>query len=232
MNHSCLTLESKICLIWIKKGGLMRKIVILLLICNLLFAGLVRAAEEGVEEDAIIVKASQVHYKEDSFKGEGGITLVKRDIIARAEEGEYFKNENRAVLVNEVEVEYDKGNVKADKMTALLKVEEYTFNNNVVLKHQLEDGEFDLKSPYLLMYFTDNSFEARKGVVIDYNGRTLKGDNVDYNDQEQLLELSGNVYIEEDNGDWVKGNQAVFYLETEEFTVDGGVELEIKITSN
>ncbi|AZO93168.1 hypothetical protein [Halocella sp. SP3-1] len=155
--------------------------------------------------------------------------IIRNDIVSKAEEGEYFKNENKIVLRNEVRVEYDKGNIAAEKMSALLETEEYTFNDNVILRCRLEDKDFKLKAPYLLMYFTDNSFAARKGVIIEYNRRTIKGDNVKYNSKKKLLNFSGNVCIEEDNGDWVKGDKAVFYLEKAEFIVGGEVSMEVKI---
>ncbi|MFP4017486.1 MAG: hypothetical protein ACLFUI_10690, partial [Halanaerobiales bacterium] len=115
---------------------------------------------------------------------------------------------------------------------AWINEDRYIFEDDVDMIQNLDDGEFSLLSPYLELMKEDNSFKANKGVVIEYNGRTLKGDEVLYNDQEETLELISNVYIEEEDGDWVRSKRAVFYLKTEEFSAEGDVELEIDISSD
>ena len=67
--------------------------------------------------------------------------------------------------------------------------------------------------------------------MINYKGRILKGETVFYNEEEETLELIKDVYIEEDNGDWVKSERAIFYLKTEEFVAEGNVELEVDLAA-
>ncbi|MFP4662343.1 MAG: LptA/OstA family protein [Halanaerobiales bacterium] len=188
--------------------------------------------EEGgnsTGEDSLIIKTSRVSTSDDIIKGSDGITMIKGDVEINAIEGLYYENENRAELEGDVILSHDKGEINSKKMETRINEDRYIFEDEVSMIQHLDDGAFTLESPYLELMKEDNSFKANKGVVIVYNGRTLKGDEVFYNDQEETLELISNVYIEEEDGDWVRSKQAVFYLKTEEFSAEGEVELEIGI---
>jgi lipopolysaccharide assembly outer membrane protein LptD (OstA) len=117
-------------------------------------------------------------------------------------------------------------------LTALLDQDEYIFSGEVVLLQLLEEDDFQLETPFLKLLTGDNSFSVEKGAVIYYDQRRLEADLVTYNDQEQTLKLVNNVRIEEENGDWIKSQQAIFYLDSGEFIADGEVELELDISSN
>lgn len=213
--------------------------IIVFLFSVFLFADAVEAAKnvEAVEskaaaEETLIIKTGLLKSTDGKIEGTKGMTLVKGDVEINSEQGIYYEDERRAEIEGDVILVHDKGEISSETMEAWINDDRYIFKENVNMLQSLEDGEFSLKSPYLELLKEDNSFTANQGVVIEYNGRTLKGEEVLYNDQKQTLELIANVYIEEDNGDWVRSERALFYLETEEFTAEGSVELELDITSD
>lgn len=207
----------------------MKKVLLSLLLIFVVSSGIFAEENKVEKEEFLIMKVGHFEKKEEKIVGKGGVTLLKGNVEIKAEEVLFFEEEKRAEILDNVYLIHDKGEIYSDIMEAWLSEDRYIFQNNVKMIQNLADGKFNLKSPYLELLKEDNSFKAEKGVVINYNGRTLKGDRVLYNDQEEILELIDNVYIEEDNGDWVKSEKAIFYLETEEFNAEGGVELEIKI---
>ncbi len=213
--------------------------IIVFLFSVFLFADAVEAAKnvEAVEskaaaEETLIIKTGLLKSTDGKIEGTKGMTLVKGDVEINSEQGIYYEDERRAEIEGDVILVHDKGEISSETMEAWINDDRYIFKENVNMLQSLEDGEFSLKSPYLELLKEDNSFTANQGVVIEYNGRTLKGEEVLYNDQKQTLELIANVYIEEDNGDWVRSERALFYLETEEFTAEGSVELELDIASD
>ena len=224
--------------------------IMVFLSSGFLFTGTVKAAEstagnaemaesnasvEGngqAEEETLIIKTGLLKSTDGKIEGTNGMTLVKGDVEINSEQGIYYEDERRAEIEGDVILVHDKGEISSETMEAWINDDRYIFKENVNMLQGLEDGEFSLKSPYLELLKEDNSFTANQGVVIEYNGRTLKGEEVLYNDQKQTLELISNVLIEEDNGDWVRSDRALFYLETEEFTAEGSVELELDIASD
>lgn len=193
----------------------------------------VEAEQDGgdVTEETLIIRTGHLKQSGDKIEGTGGITMIKGDVNITGNRGIFFEEEEKAEISGDVLLEHDKGRIESQEMMGWIQQDRYIFEKNVSLIQQLDDGSFDLEAPYLELLTVDNSFQAREGVVIEYNERTLKGNEVDYNDNEQTLSLSGNVYIEEEDGDWVRSETAIFYLDTEEFNADGSVELEIKISS-
>ncbi|MFW5986118.1 MAG: hypothetical protein ACOCQH_02030 [Halanaerobiales bacterium] len=191
------------------------------------------AEQDGgdVTEETLIIRTGHLKQSGDKIEGTGGITMIKGDVNITGNRGIFFEEEEKAEISGDVLLEHDKGRIESQEMMGWIQQDRYIFEKNVSLIQQLDDGSFDLEAPYLELLTVDNSFQAREGVVIEYNERTLKGNEVDYNDNEQTLSLSGNVYIEEEDGDWVRSETAIFYLDTEEFNADGSVELEIKISS-
>lgn len=206
------------------------KNILLSLLLLLLISSVLLAEEDMAEKkESLIMKVGHFEKKEEKIMGTGGVIVLKADIEITAKESIYYEKEKRAEISNDVHLVHDKGEISSNTMEAWLEDDQYIFQGNVRMVQNLTDGKFNLMSPYLLLFKEDNSFQAKRGVVIEYNERTMKGEEVIYNDQEETLELIGNVYIEEENGDWVRSERAVFYLETEEFNAEGGVELEIKI---
>jgi len=187
------------------------------------------AEGDGESSEKILIKAGKLHYLDDRYEGTGGVTFIKGDTEVTGEQGVLYEAENRADLTGGVFLEHDKGEIKAARLSAWLKEDRYLFKEEVSLLQKLEDGDFSLEAPELEVMLDTDSFKATQGAIVRYNNRTLKGDTVIYNDQEQTLELTDNVLIEEEDGDWIKCARALFYLETEEFIAEGSIELELEI---
>lgn len=210
--------------------------IILLLVSILLgysgfFSGEIRAVEASAGKNALIIKTGRLNSTEGRIEGSDGVVLIKGDVEIKGEKLLYFEKEKRAEISGGIKLTHEKGEISSQSMEAFVEVDRYIFREEVKMLQRLEEGDFNLSSPYLELLKESNSFRASRGVVINFKGRTLKGEEVFYNDQEETLELVKNVYIEEDNGDWVKSERAVFYLKTEEFIAEGNVELELDLST-
>ena len=191
------------------------------------FNGEIRGEEGSARKNALIIRTGRLNSTEGRIEGSDGVVLIKGDVEIKGEKLLYFEKEKRAEISGGIKLTHEKGEISSQSMEAFVEVDRYIFREEVKMLQRLEEGDFNLSSPYLELLKESNSFRASRGVVINFKGRTLKGEEVFYNDQEETLELVKNVYIEEDNGDWVKSERAVFYLKTEEFIAEGNVELEL-----
>lgn len=195
------------------------------------FNGEIRGEEGSARKNVLIIRTGRLNSTEGRIEGSDGVVLIKGDVEIKGEKLLYFEKEKRAEISGGIKLTHEKGEISSQSMEAFVEVDRYIFREEVKMLQRLEEGDFNLSSPYLELLKESNSFRANRGVVINFKGRTLKGEEVFYNDQEETLELVKNVYIEEDNGDWVKSERAVFYLKTEEFIAEGNVELELDLST-
>ncbi len=207
-------------------------LIIFIITCTLFtFSANLLAEDKNEEKETVFIKAGHMKYVENIIEFENGVEIKRDETLMNAPSGNYNKDKKQALLENGVKVKYDKGNVESKTMTGFLNEDKYIFKQEVVLNHTLEDEKtFKLQAPYLEMLSKTNSFTAKQGVIINHDGRILKSKTADYEDENEILKLSGDVYIKED-GDWIKSDKAEFNLgsEKEEFTADGNVELELDI---
>lgn len=184
-------------------------------------------AETVENEKAVYINASRLEYQEEKTILSGGVRIRKDDTIINARQGELFRDEQKMILEEEIDVEYSDGRVKSKLLTAFLQSEEYIFENEAVLNYVLSDGEeMILHSDYLKIFGDDSSFTAEKNVEIDYDNQKFKGDKADYDGESEMMELTGNVEIEEEE-DWVRSDRATFNLKEGEegYTAEGNVEI-------
>lgn len=208
-------------------------LVFLMFLSQAVFTISVLAAEEDqningeANENTVYINASHLEYQEDKTILSGGIKIRKKETVINALQGELFRDERKMILEKEIDVEYPDGKVKSKLLTAFLEKEEYIFENEAVLNYTLSDGKkMILESDYLKIFGEDNSFTAKENVEIDYDQQKFKGDNADYNGESEMLELTGNVRIEEDD-DWISSDKATFNLQEGEegYTAEGNVEI-------
>lgn len=210
-------------------------LVFLMFLSQAVFTISVLAAEEDqningeANENTVYINASHLEYQEDKTILSGGIKIRKKETVINALQGELFRDERKMILEKEIDVEYPDGKVKSKLLTAFLEKEEYIFENEAVLNYTLSDGKkMVLESDYLKIFGEDNSFTAKENVEIDYDQQKFKGDNADYNGESEMLELTGNVRIEEDD-DWISSDKATFNLQEGEegYTAEGNVEIKM-----
>ncbi|MCF8001592.1 MAG: hypothetical protein K9K76_07050 [Halanaerobiales bacterium] len=186
--------------------------------------------ENQSEADTVYINADQLEYKDETTILSGNLVIRKNDTTIKAQKGELFRKENKLSLEDEIKVDYEDGEVQAKNLTAFLENEKYIFENQVVLNYNLEDNEnnMNLESGYLEIFGDNNSFNAKENVFIKYEGRNFKGDNAEYNGEEEIMYLTGNVMIEEGE-DWVKSDKAKFFLGSEDkgYTAEGNVEIKM-----
>jgi len=219
---------------YIDKHKISGTIILTFFIFNFLISAAALAqteAEDAPEENdnAVYINASRLEYQEDKTILSGGVKIRKDDTTINARQGELFRDEQKMILEEEIDVEYPDGKVKSKLLTAFLETEEYIFENEAVLNYILSDGEeMVLLSDYLKIFGDNNSFSAEKNVEIDYDNQKFRGDKADYNGETEMMDLTGNVEIEEDQ-DWVRSDRATFNLKEGEegYTAEGNVEIKM-----
>lgn len=217
----------------IKAAKILVFIILLIISSQVVFAETEEVDEQNTDfeanEKAVYINAARLEYQEDKTILSGGVKIRKDETTINALRGELFRDEQKMILEEEIDVEYPDGKVKSKLLTAWLENEEYIFENEAVLDYTLSDGEkMVLHSDYLKIFGDHKSFTAEENVEIDYDNQKFRGDNADYNGENEMMELTGNVEIEEDD-DWVHSDKATFNLQEGEegYTAEGNVEIKM-----
>jgi len=202
------------------------------------FAAGVHAQEEDSEKSTIHIKAGELNNKEGLILLSGGLTIVKDDINLKSPEGEFDDEENKIILTNGVDMDYADGQITSQKMTGYFDRDDFIFEDNVKMNYnpqeENEEGEkkkFTLESTKLDINSETQSFTAENNVTIDYDQKIIKGNKAEYDGENEILVVTEDVYIREENGDWIRSDRAEFDLSTgeENFKATGNVEIEITL---
>jgi lipopolysaccharide assembly outer membrane protein LptD (OstA) len=217
------------------RGMMMKNFLILFLILFLISGVAIAQDETTSNNDTVHLRAGHLKYVGDEIEVSKSVTIIKGDNVIKAPRGKLYKKEDKAILKDGIILEHSKGKVSSEEMLAWLKTDKYIFKKNVNFNRQAEGTkDLELQTSYLEMSLADNSFHTDKGVVIHYDQKVIKAQQADYNDQNETLYLQKDVLVQEENGDWTKGDQATFYLgsEQEEFVMDGNIEIEIGLSED
>ena len=194
--------------------------------------------EDDSKKSTIHIKAGELKNEDGLIYLSGGLTIKKDDITLKSPQGEFDDKENKIVLNKGVDMDYPDAKISAQEMTGDFDNDDFVFENNVEMDYnsgeENEEGKnkkFILESSFLELNSESKSFIAKNDIKIDYDNKIIKGDEAEYNDEKELLIITENVYIKEENGDWIKSDKAEFDLSTgeENFTAVGNVEIEMSL---
>ncbi len=221
----------------------LKKLVVLVIVLGITLScfasGVVLAQNEGDSKKSTIhIKAGELKNEDGLIYLSGGLTIKKDDITLKSPEGEFNDEENKIVLNNGVDMVYTDAKISAKEMTGYFDNDDFVFENNVKMDYNSgeendkgKNKKFILESSSLEINSESKSFIAENNIIIDYDDKIIKGNKAEYDDEKELLIVTENVYIREENGDWIKSDKAEFDLGTgkETFTAVGNVEIEISL---
>jgi lipopolysaccharide assembly outer membrane protein LptD (OstA) len=194
------------------------------------------AQEEEKEESTVNLSADQVIYDKstDKMVFTGNVVITQEDIILTALEAEFDVDKKIGQIKSDIKMVQTDITITGDSLEAYLNDKRYIFSEKVKLIQERKDKEEKedniIWNCNNLEIFTDTrNLTATENVQILKKDFTITTDKAIYNDKEDKIDLTGKVRIEEENGRWISGDNAVFYIETEKLEVQGNVQSGIKL---
>ena len=210
----------------------------LISIIVLAFFSYVGYGEEGKKKEKMVkLSATTLKYNKDADKlvAKGNVRIIQEDVTIKAEEADFNMKDKTGIISGKVVLEKKDISISGDKMDADFNKKIYSFEGDVVLIQKRKDKngkEEEVK--WLCKGLTINGdkkdLQAEGGVHIEKGDLKIDTDKAQYFDKEQKIVLTGNVYIDQNNGEkWIKGDNGVVYLEKGDFEVTGNVESGFKL---
>lgn len=221
--------------------GLLRLLGLLLILALLIPANLAAQEEEvaNEEEETIILRSHYMRYnrEEGFYLAQEEVEIYYQDYILTGDEAEIHED---------AEVLYMTGNVVVYQGDDVLKGEYLTFYYEE--EHMIMDSPFDLvqyrdveqedgtieREPlhmvggYLEMFGDEDRIYAREDVHLIYREYNIWAHELDFFEEDEELHLVGDVVIEE-NGEYVKAQEAKMWLADDTFEAWRDVEAEVQI---
>lgn len=209
---------------------------LLLLVCTVLFSGILIAEEE--EKDTIILRSNFMRYNREE-----GFYLAKEDVEIHHQD--YLLTGDEAEI-HEDDVLYMRGNVVVYRGDDILKGESLTFyyeEDHLIMdspfdlvqhrEREREDGTIEdetlhMVGEYLEMFGAEDRLYARDSVHVVRGDTLIWSDELEYFEELDELHLLGNVIVEED-GETIKAREVKMWLTEDVFEAFGEVEAEVRI---
>lgn len=207
--------------------------VILFLIIFLSFSA---SAQEEKKESVVNIEADNVIYDKstDKMVFKGNVIITQEDITLTAQEADFDVDKKIGQIKGDIKLVQSDITITGETLEAFLNDKRYIFQEKVILVQERKDKEE--KEDNLtwncnnLEIFTDTQDLIATGEVkILKKDYIITAEKAVYNDKEQKITLSGKVRIEEEDGRWITGDKAVFYIDSERLEVEGNVRSGIKL---
>lgn len=165
-------------------------------------------------------KASFFTDSEKDLSAEGSLEVIQKHKMSVAQAGTYIPKKKELILTDGV-------TSVIEKAGAILKEETAKKLSNPDVKNILKEKTILRCRKLTLSTFSGNG-EAVGSVEVFQKGREAKADFGKYNDQEEILILTGNAFLKKEK-DWVKCKEVVVSVRDETFEAKGQVEAEFKL---
>ena len=210
--------------------------IILSLIIFLSFSASAQEEKKETEESMVNIQADNVIYDKSTDKMifEGNVIITQEDITLTAQEADFDVDKKIGQIKGDIKLVQSDITITGETLEAFLNNKRYIFQEKVKLIQERKDKE-DKEDNITwncnnLEIFTDTQDLTATGEVkILKKDYTITAEEAIYNDKEQKITLTGKVRIEEEDGRWITGDKAIFYIETERLEVEGNVRSGIKL---
>lgn len=184
-------------------------------------AGGAEPADVLAREETTIT-ADEMRFRWDVPEAEAGgdVRVRQRDRTARADRGRYSEAEGRLVLEGDVVVEGLTGDLllpEGERPTA----EEA--RQALATPAQLACGR-------LTLFLQSRDMEAEGRVKVTQGARLARGDRARYTHRDRRVTVSGNVYLQDEDGNTIRADRVIIALREETFEALGNVQTEFKVT--
>lgn len=207
------------------------------LIIFLSFSAFAQEEKKETEESVVNIEADNVTYDKSTDKMifKGNVVITQEDIILTAQEADFDVDKKIGNIKGNIKLVQSDITITGEILEAYLNDKRYIFQEKVILVQERKDKEEKedniIWNCNKLEIFTDTrDLTATGEVKIFKKDYIITAERAIYNDKEQKIDLIGKVRIEEkEDGRWISGDKAVFYIETERLEVEGNVRSGIKL---
>lgn len=156
---------------------------------------------------------------------QGYVEVLTKDSRLTAAKLVYSQSDETGELSGNVTVAREDLDAEADHMLADFAQETYTLEGNVYLRQwdTEEEGKLKLEvwSDWMHVQEDGKRLHARGNVRVVEPERKAWADELEYDDEQEVAVLTGNVRLETDDGSVLTGTKVVINLSTDEATVYG-----------
>jgi len=179
------------------------------------------ATADALAREETTITAERMRFRWDTPEAEalGGVEVRQRDRIARAARGRYSEAEGRLVL---------EGDVVVDGLTGDLLLPEGERPADQETRQTLATPA-RLTCDRLTLLLGPRDMEAEGRVRVTQGARQATGDRARYTHRDRRVVVTGNVHLQDEDGNRLRADRVVIALQEETFEALGNVQTEFKV---
>jgi lipopolysaccharide assembly outer membrane protein LptD (OstA) len=199
-----------------------KNIVLLIVLTLFVFSPLVAAEKINLELEYLEYKKDHMKFKEN--------IIYKGDIKISSKSGEYYEDQKKMILKNNVELISKNYKISSLNMKSFLKENKYIFTNNVIVKNiNKENKDFNLKTEEFVYNSNSGNFTGNKDIKLEVDNRKITGKKINYIKEKNEMIISNNVKIKNENNE-IDTEEIIIYLnKNNSFKTKGKTKIEIDI---
>ncbi|MDQ7850816.1 MAG: LptA/OstA family protein [Armatimonadota bacterium] len=176
---------------------------------------------DALAREETTITAEQMRFRWDVPEAEarGDVRVRQRDRAARAARGWYSEAQGRLLLEGDVVVEGLTGDL-------LLPEGERPASEEA---RQVLAAPARLACQRLTLFLQSRDMEAEGEVKLTQGARLATGDSARYTHRDRRVTVSGNVYLQDEDGNSIRADQVIIALREETFEALGNVRTEFKV---
>jgi len=174
-------------------------------------------------ETTTILEAKGAEFYSDLDKDitfENGVEVLQGKKFAIANQAIYSQKSKVMLLKGKAKIVFEKANI-------IIKEETANKLKNPESQKSLKEKTI-ITADQLTFSTTTGDLKAAGSVFAYQQGKEAKSDTAIYNEKDEFITLTGNVYIKKKT-DWVKAKKVIISVKDETFEAVGGVEAEFKL---
>lgn len=206
-----------------------RLICCLLIILALSVGVQAEEEEQEVEKATLTSQNSQYKRSENIYTAWGDVRLDYQKDLITAQNLEMRRDEDLFLFSEDVHLQREDGDeIWSQKL-------EFNFNDDIMIARDQvrmeayrQERYLDLESDYLKIWLETDDLLAKDNVILFYDEQEIRGNRLEYNDEEEELVVTEEAEIKDD-GDWMRAEKIVIDLEEDIIDAKNSVELEFEI---
>jgi len=210
--------------------------IIFSLIIFLSFCAFAQEEKKETKESVVNIQADNVTYDKstDKMVFVGNVIVTQEDITLTAREADFDVDKKIGQIKGDIKLVQSDITITGETLEAFLNDKRYIFQEKVILIQERKDEEekednITWNCSNLEIFTDTQDLTATGEVKIFKKDYTITAEEAVYNDKEQKITLTGKVRIEEEDGRWITGDKAVFFIDSERLEVEGNVRSGIKL---
>lgn len=184
------------------------------------------------KDKEVILGADKLEYnqKDNLIRLIGNVSIKFKDITIKGKKADFDTVTQKGKITGNVIIEQPGSKLTAEKSEIFYTEERAVLSGGVrlvtersVIKEQASNAISTLSAEKIEYFWNASKGKAEGSVLVISGGRKIRGDKAYFDGAKGMIQITGNVKVEQENGDWIEADRALVNLKKKDVLAEGKV---------